>query len=67
MTCSLPIGQMDSDVGIYGCGIYTQPNEVQAENIQYRALYEYKPQRPDELAFKKGEIITNVLQHSSDW
>jgi len=54
------------DVGIYGCGIYTQPNEVQPKN-QCRALHNYEARRADELTFHAGDVITNVITNNAGW
>ncbi|XP_067931452.1 1-phosphatidylinositol 4,5-bisphosphate phosphodiesterase gamma-1-like [Watersipora subatra] len=61
-------GESDaSEVSIYGCGIYTQPNEVQTSSIQCRALYDREPERMDELRLTKGDMIVNVIKKTPDW
>lgn len=32
-----------------------------------RALYDYDPQRDDELEFKEGDIITILYKNEDDW
>lgn len=64
---TLQILQNDTDVSIYGCGIYTQPNEVQQSNLQCRALYDREPGDRDEMRFTKGDIIVNVNKRNPDW
>ncbi|XP_055955361.1 1-phosphatidylinositol 4,5-bisphosphate phosphodiesterase gamma-1 [Patella vulgata] len=56
-----------ADVNIYGDGIYAHVDDHQEKLVSVRALYDYIGDPDTQLSFKRGAIITNVMEIDDPW
>uniref|UniRef100_A0A8C7T6Q0 Phosphoinositide phospholipase C n=1 Tax=Oncorhynchus mykiss TaxID=8022 RepID=A0A8C7T6Q0_ONCMY len=54
---------------LYDIKMYVEPNEIEPSlpKSTVKALYDYRPMRPDELNFCKGALIHSVSKDSDGW
>uniref|UniRef100_A0A4W5MEK1 Phosphoinositide phospholipase C n=1 Tax=Hucho hucho TaxID=62062 RepID=A0A4W5MEK1_9TELE len=54
---------------LYDIKMYVEPNEIEPSlpTSTVKALYDYRPMRPDELNFCKGALIHSVSKDSDGW
>uniref|UniRef100_A0AAZ3NU74 Phosphoinositide phospholipase C n=1 Tax=Oncorhynchus tshawytscha TaxID=74940 RepID=A0AAZ3NU74_ONCTS len=52
---------------LYDIKMYVEPNEIEPSLSTVKALYDYRPMRPDELNFCKGALIHSVSKDSDGW
>ncbi|XP_034734553.1 1-phosphatidylinositol 4,5-bisphosphate phosphodiesterase gamma-2 isoform X1 [Etheostoma cragini] len=54
---------------LYEVKIYVEPNEIEPSLPQstVRAIYGYQAVKPDELSFRKGDLIHNVTKEIDGW
>ncbi|KAM9503828.1 1-phosphatidylinositol 4,5-bisphosphate phosphodiesterase gamma-2 [Salvelinus alpinus] len=54
---------------LYDMKMYVEPNEIEPSlpKSTVKALYDYRPMRPDELNFCKGALIHSVSKDSDGW
>ncbi len=56
----------DPENDIY-TAVYCTLSDNKPKAVSVRAVYDYQAQRPDELTFGNGAIITNVEKHDGGW